>query len=83
MQNFHQPQTELETFILSNWETALARSAQETSLRVARARRWENGLETVRDAALIVGTFLIVQFPFACVALEAIKRNALEYCALL
>lgn len=73
--------TELETDMKSNWEAMVAQSAAYACRRSAAQKRWEKRLENARFATLVVGAFLLVEFPIACFTLQAVQARAIEYCA--
>lgn len=73
--------SELDALLSDNWERMLSASAASIAARGAAAKRWEDRLATVRYAAIVVGAFLLIQFPFACYALESMESATAEYCA--
>jgi len=63
------------------WDRIWRRAVERTTKRAALEWRWERRLQTVNRAALIVGVYLIVQFPVLCVGFGMLERVALQLCA--
>lgn len=73
--------SELDALLSANWARMVRTSAAEIASRGAAAKRWEDRLAAVRYAAIVVGAFLLAEFPFACYALDSLETSAAEYCA--
>lgn len=70
-------------FLRENWEPILRRSASNVARHALRVRRCEQTLAFINRAAIAVGVFLIVQFPFAWLAFSRIERASAECLAAL
>jgi len=71
----------LDDFSQEEWDRIWRRAIERTTKRAEFEWRWERRLQTVNRAAIIVGVYLIMQFPVLCVGFGMLERSALQFCA--
>ena len=69
-----------EDALRDRWETVVLRSASATVRRAARQAAVERFCGVANRCALAVGLLLVVEFPFACAALESMRESTAAYC---
>ncbi len=69
-----------EDALRDRWETIVRRSASATVRRAERQAAVERFCGVANRCALAVGLLLIVEFPFACAALESMRESTAAYC---
>ena len=69
-----------EEALRDRWETIVRRSASATVRRAERQAAVERFCGVANRCALAVGLLLIVEFPFACAALESVRESTTAYC---
>lgn len=72
-----------EDALRDRWETVVRRSAAATVRRAERQAAVERFCGVANRCALAVGLLLVVEFPFACAALESMRESTAAYCAAL
>ncbi len=70
----------IDEALRERWETVVRRSAAATVRRVERQAAVERFCGLANRCALAVGLFLVVEFPFVCAALEAMRESTEAYC---
>ena len=69
-----------EEALRDRWETIVRRSAAATVRRAERQAAVERFCAVANRCALAVGLLLVVEFPFACAALESMRESTAAYC---
>ncbi len=70
----------IEGALRDRWETVVCRSAAATVWRAERQAAGERFCGVANRCALAVGLLLVVEFPFACAALESMRASTAAYC---
>ncbi len=69
-----------EDALRDRWETVVRRSAAATVRRVERQAAVERFCGVANRCALAVGLLLVVEFPFACAALDSMRASTEAFC---
>ncbi|MBR5242982.1 MAG: hypothetical protein IKW13_01990 [Thermoguttaceae bacterium] len=69
-----------EVALRDRWETIVRRSASATVRRVERQAAVERFCGVANRCALAFGLLTVVEFSFACAALETMRESTTAYC---